>query len=116
MRYKQDWDMAKKRLTAFWDRDILDRCCISVKVPGQAAQTMPQTDAERLRHWTDPEYIIQRDRAAMEHTYYGGEAFPCIFVNLGAAGHAVSAGAEAHTGGGQKSRHSGGAEAGGGAS
>lgn len=116
MRYKQDWDMAKKRLTAFWDRDILDRYCISVKVPGQAAQTMPQTDAERLRHWTDPEYIIQRDRAAMEHTYYGGEAFPCIFVNLGAAGHAVSAGAEAHTGGGQKSRHSGGAEAGGGAS
>ena len=42
MRYKQDWDMAKKRLTAFWDRDILDRCCISVKVPGQAAQAMPQ--------------------------------------------------------------------------
>ena len=88
MRYKQDWDMAKKRLTAFWDRDILDRCCISVKVPGQAAQAMPQTDAERLRHWTDPEYIIRRNRAAMEHTYYGGEAFPCIFVNLGAAGHA----------------------------
>ena len=74
MRYKQDWDMAKKRLTAFWDRDILDRCCISVKVPGQAAQAMPQTDAERLRHWTDPEYIIRRNRAAMEHTYYGGRA------------------------------------------
>ena len=89
LRYKQDWELSKKRLTAFWNRDIIDRCCISVKVlEPEARQAVPQTDAERLRHWTDPESIIRRNRTAMEHTYYGGEAFPCIFVNLGAACHA----------------------------
>ena len=36
----------------------------------------------------NPERIIRRNRHLMEHTYYGGEAFPCTFVNLGAAGHA----------------------------
>lgn len=92
MRYKQDWDMAKKRLTAFWNRDILDRCCFSVKVFESGVDPLlrlvPGTDEERFRYWTDPEAIIRRKRAMMEHTYYGGEAFPCIFLDLGAAGHA----------------------------
>lgn len=92
MRYKEDWYMAKKRLTAFWNRDIVDRCCFSVKVfesgTGPLVRSVPGTDEERFRHWTDPECIIQRNRHLMEHTYYGGEAFPCIFLDLGAGGHA----------------------------
>lgn len=92
MRYKKDWEAAKKRLTAFWDQDIVDRCCISVKVfenfDDPMIRLVPGTDAERLQHWTDPERIICRNRAWMEHTYYGGEAFPAIFVDLGAGGHA----------------------------
>ena len=85
MRYKNDWDMAKKRLTAFWNRDIVDRCCVSVKayekVDDPIVYLEPQTDEERVQHWTDPELIIKRNRIRMEHTYYGGEAFPAIFVN-----------------------------------
>ena len=90
MRYKNDWDMAKKRLTAFWNRDIIDRCCISVKAvdDGFCPTPMPKDDEERVLYWTNPERIIRRNRHLMEHTYYGGEAFPCTFVNLGAAGHA----------------------------
>ena len=30
MRYKEDWEMASKRLSAFWDQEILDRACVSV--------------------------------------------------------------------------------------
>lgn len=92
MRYKNDWDMAKKRLTAFWNRDIIDRCCISVKSFREGrwtfGRTVPGTDEERFRYWTDPELIIARNRDLMEHTYFGGEAFPSIFVDLGAGGHA----------------------------
>lgn len=29
MRYKEDWEQAKKRLTAFWNQEIEDRCCVS---------------------------------------------------------------------------------------
>lgn len=92
MRYKNDWEMARKRLTAFWDQEILDRCCVSVKVfdkfDDPLIRLVPGTDEERIRHWTDPESIIRRRRMQMEHTYYGGEAFPAIFVDLGAGGHA----------------------------
>lgn len=92
MRYKEDWDKAKQRLTAFWNCDIVDRCCISVKAADDEKLNMvrlvPGDDAERTSYWTDPERIIKRNRYRMEHTYYGGEAFPAIFVDLGAGGHA----------------------------
>ena len=70
MRYKDDWYMAKKRLEAFWNRDILDRCCVSVKVfenfDDPLIRIVPGTDEERVRHWTDPEQIIQLNRMRME--------------------------------------------------
>ena len=92
MRYKNDWYMAKKRLEAFWKRDIIDRCCISVKVfenfDDPFIRLVPGTDEERIQHWTNPEQVIRRNRTWMEHTYYGGESFPAIFVDLGAGGHA----------------------------
>ena len=30
MRYKEDWEKAKARFEAFWNHEIVDRCCISV--------------------------------------------------------------------------------------
>lgn len=92
MRYKKDWDMSKTRLKAYWNGEIVDRCCISVKVYNQGSSPLirlvPGSDEERIRYWTDAERVISRNRALMENTYYGGEAFPCIFVDLGAGGHA----------------------------
>ena len=92
MRYKEDWEKAKMRHEAFWRGDILDRCCISVKACdtyGFAEKIrIPDSDQDRVKWWTDPELIISRSRLIMENTYYGGESFPAIFVNLGAGGHA----------------------------
>lgn len=92
MRYKQDWEMARKRLTAFWHQEILDRCCAAVYVYCNGVQApvrvVPGDTKERLLYWTDPERIIRRNRKLMENTYFGGEAFPSIFVDLGAGGHA----------------------------
>jgi hypothetical protein len=28
--YKDDWDRAKARFLAFWDREIVGRCCLAV--------------------------------------------------------------------------------------
>lgn len=85
--YKQDWKKSQARIEAFWQGEILDRCCIAIRA-GQPALAVPEDPAERQRHWLDPDYIIKRERQRMASTYYGGEAFPCIFLNLGAAGHA----------------------------
>lgn len=92
MLYKEDWEKAKARFEAFWNGEIVDRCCISVsscdwsKV-GDACR-IPQDDEDRISYWTDAERIIRRGRLCMENTYYGGESFPMLFPNLGAGGHA----------------------------
>ncbi len=92
MRYKSDWEMSKKRFEAFWNGEIVDRCCFSVKAFDQKRfnpiRLVPGSNEDRFLHWTDPERIIKRNRLLMENTYYGGEAFPCIFLDLGAGGHA----------------------------
>ncbi len=90
MRYIDDWDKRKARLTAFWSRELLDRCCCSVTVSPKGAhdRIVPETMAERVRHWTDPDVVIKRHRARMEGTYFAGDSFPQTFLDLGAAGHA----------------------------
>lgn len=92
MRYKEDWEASRKRLEAFWHQEVLDRCCAAVYVYENGAKApervVPGDDAERLAYWTDPTRVIERERRRMENTYFGGEAFPSIFVDLGAAGHA----------------------------
>lgn len=91
MRYKDDWLRAKERLTAFWNGEIVDRCCISVKATDwtniRPLFQFPETQEELLPYWTDPEHIIRRNRAMMKNTYYGGESFPIMPLNLGASGH-----------------------------
>lgn len=94
MRYKSDWDKACERLTAFWNREIVDRCCTAVTYTdpahsiGAYKANMPKDQAGIDSFWVEPELIIKRNRDAMEHTYYGGEAFPLVNLDLGAAGHA----------------------------
>ena len=95
MRYKEDWEKAKKRHEAFWHQEVIDRCCAAIHVNntkyvdvGSGDRRVPGTDEERFLHWTDPERIIKRNREVMENSYYAGEAYPSIFVDLGAGGHA----------------------------
>ena len=93
MRYKPDWEEAKKRHTAFWNHDILDRCCISVRTGDEQLNPLLEQFWQRNKHdvkkvRTTPELLIEQNRLCMEHTYYGGDAFPLASVDLGASGHA----------------------------
>ena len=95
MLYVNDIEKIKSRWSAFWNGEVLDRCLAVV-----TARRSPQSDEERkltrlpsdpaevARYWADPEWRIKRSRIAVEHTWYGGDAFPLVDVNLGAAGHA----------------------------
>lgn len=94
MRYKTDWDKTQERFNAFWNCEIIDRCCAAVTYTApptadEAALFVKPSDQAGIdRYWTDPELIIKRSRSAMERTYYAGEAFPHVMLDLGAAGHA----------------------------
>jgi len=92
MRYKPDWEATQKRFEAFWEREVLDRCMIAVSTWKDGAAipdyTPPRNEEEEFRRWTDPELIIRGMRREFENTYFGGDAFPILIPNLGAAGHA----------------------------
>ncbi len=93
MRYKENWEACEKRLAAFWNQELVDRSCVSVMGLGNAAPlgTLKKlgTPEECLRYWTDPDVVIARNRARMEHTYYGGESYPGIAMYMGVSAHSA---------------------------
>lgn len=92
MDYLKDWDKSKERLKAFWNREIIDRCCFSVRAPlrgkSNKMEPMPEKYEDRIKYWTDGEWVLRRNKTYFENTFFGGDATPQIFLNFGAAGHA----------------------------
>lgn len=90
--YKPDWEKSRKRLAAVWDRELCDRCCISVPAPRNEndpyRQKTPETAEELEKFYMDETWILERNLERMEKTYFGGDAMPCIFPYFGTGGHA----------------------------
>lgn len=90
--YRENWEKIKERLTLLWNNEILDRPCISVTCPKDEKDPFidrkPEGQAALKRYYTDPEAILQRNLESFEKTYFGGDAFPCIFPYWGTGGHA----------------------------
>jgi hypothetical protein len=102
MYYKPDWEEAKKRIEAFWQNEVIDRCCIAVLAPREHAavplyveqqygpllyglDSIADDDQEGIkRWWTDPEEHYKRYILWFENTYFGGEAIPAVDINWGA--------------------------------
>lgn len=81
MIFKEDWEDCKKRFNAFWEGEIIDRCCLSV--------TAPKTDIpfrqakDPLQKWMDLEFRYEEAMYYFANTFFGGEAFPMFWNNLG---------------------------------
>lgn len=89
-------------MEAFWNNEIVDRCCIAVLAPRKTSKMPPfpelqlgpwlgglekfsDNDEESIRKWwTDPEEIHKRMVIWFENTYFGGEAVPAQDLNWGA--------------------------------
>lgn len=103
MYYKEDWEKAKARLTAFWDNEILDRCCVSVAAPRDGKTNVhifaqgecnPNDPGDVEDYWMNPERIWKRNIKRLEQCYFGGEALPLVMPNFGTSGHCVYYGAK----------------------
>ena len=103
MYYKEDWEMAKKRLTALWDREILDRCCVSVAAPRDGKTNIHifaqgpcnENDPKDVEdYWMNPERIWKRNIERLEKCFFGGESLPLVMPNFGTSGHCVYYGAK----------------------
>jgi hypothetical protein len=82
--YKENWEEAKKRLTAFWQKGVIGRPCIHITAPREGKYSSPEP-RDFKEKWTDPEYIIKNAIAQFESIYYGGEAIPAITLLVGYA-------------------------------
>lgn len=90
MEYRDGWDQSRQRFLAFWQRELVDRCCIAIRAPRKDAAPYPsfpapQTHADLVREWLDPDLNLRRMLAGFERSYYGGEAYPAATMCVGAS-------------------------------
>lgn len=86
MKYKSDWPEARRRLTALWHGERLDRPCIAVRAPQTVANpTWPWVPppADDEARWLDPAYRVACAIQTLEFTWWGGEAIPSCFQMAG---------------------------------
>lgn len=84
LEYKSDWPESARRLEAWWDREVLDRAVIQVSAPkdGVTRRQIPAPPTIEER-WTNVEYAVEVANERLRTTYFGGDAFPMYFANLG---------------------------------
>lgn len=84
MLYKDDIERAKKKYIEYWAKENHDRPIISVHAPKKnyvpSKIVRPESLSDR---WLDTEYVIKRSREYFKGTYFGGEALPILYPNLG---------------------------------
>lgn len=93
--YKENWDEARQRLEALWKREVIDRCCVSVRAPKKGVTDRsgkypkPTEHEDLVRYHTDAAYVLERNEAFFESTYYAGEALPVLNPTWGDSGYAI---------------------------
>lgn len=95
LKYKENWEEAKKRFDAFWNKEYIDRCCLSIRLPkdNQEPLILPRDYGLEERR-TDPEYLFLRAEYNAKNTIYLAEALPVVFPDFGVAAHAAYFGAK----------------------
>jgi len=97
MLYKEDWGEAKNRFEHWWRGEVTERVVLQVKAkrknPISYKKEMPKP-SEVLKIWSDPEYFIHKHEKVFAGTYYGGESFPNLWINLGPGNAATFMGSE----------------------
>ncbi|MEM2905504.1 MAG: hypothetical protein QW057_02495 [Candidatus Bathyarchaeia archaeon] len=95
MRFKEDWDEAKERLKAWWNGEDIGRPILQVTAPVKGLTSPAAWDSwSFVRYLGDPSIGIRGFLRCCEETFYGGEAYPNLLVNLGPGITAAYVGAE----------------------
>jgi 5-methyltetrahydrofolate--homocysteine methyltransferase len=82
--YKDDWPDAQERMTAWWEGDLIDRPAMMVTARREGAEGVAWDSWDFARFPDDPIRSIERFEARCASTFFGGEAFPNCWINLGA--------------------------------
>lgn len=83
MLYRQDWDKVKEIYEAWWNRE-LDYPLLQVVGPKEGIRNYKGYDEWGfLRYKCCPREVIDLFEETCKDTYFGGEAFPNLWLNLG---------------------------------
>lgn len=95
MLYKEDWKEAQERWKAWWDGEVIDRPAITIVAPkvnsqeGKIAYNEGYMSSVGWDTWDfcrypyNPEIGIRRFENWCSRMYFGGEAFPNLWINMG---------------------------------
>ena len=96
IKYKENWEDTQKRMDAFWAKDYIDRCCLSIRLYNQAKEplVLPKADYSAEEGRTDADYLFRVAEHGIKSTVYLAEALPVVFPDFGVAAHAMYFGAK----------------------
>ena len=82
--YQQDLTWLEGRWRAFWAKENHDRPIMTVYAPnGKTSSVSVKEPATVEERYLDPDFVIPNFRRGMEQTWFGGEAFPLFWPNVG---------------------------------
>lgn len=80
----RDFDKITKRFDEYWNMANTDKPLISIVAPkDNPAPYNIKTPDTIFDRWNDIEFVLKHTRHYIENNYYGGDAIPSMFPNLG---------------------------------
>ncbi len=83
---KPDYEQTKKRIDAFWVRQLIDRPVVQFilpKPPSEQQPLPPSRHASPAERWMDAGYQAELALAALKNGLYPGDTLPIAWPNLG---------------------------------
>ena len=102
LEWKEDWEPARQRLLAWWEREAIDRPVMQIFAPREQedvktlatmfgwafgpGQKHDFDTGEKLSiedRWLRADHLVRSRMPKYERIYWAGEAFPYFFINQG---------------------------------
>lgn len=83
---KPDYEKSKKRMDAFWERELLDRPVVQFaleKPPDQRVPLPPSCHPTSAQRWLDAEYQAELSSAILSNQEFLGDTMPVAYPELG---------------------------------
>ena len=96
IKYKENWEETKKRMDAFWNKEYIDRCCLSIRVQKNNPEPLilPRSEYSLEERRTDADYLFRTAEHGIKNIVHLAEAIPVVFPDFGVAAHAAYFGAK----------------------
>jgi len=89
-KYKENWEKAKERYDAFWNKDYIDRCCLAIRIRKEENREpliLPRSDYTYEEHRTNLDYVFMCYENYVKNTIHLADSIPAVFPGFGVAAH-----------------------------